>query len=157
MTTTIDLQTIKDEVEENLEKLLEIAKEDSEIDELDLDAEALRISNLHGKWLAFYSDHKKAATSLNSYSKKIYLERWKYYSGKQTDEYYAANGFLHEKILKTDLDKYLDSDSILIMIKHCVAVQYQILDVAEKMLKELHSRGFNIKNAIEWRKFQAGV
>lgn len=157
MTTVADLSSLKESIEKILEVVLSASKEDSEMDEVDLDAEAIRITSLHAKWLDFYTYNKSTASKLSSSQKKLILERWKYYNGKQTDEYYAAHGFLHEKILKTDLDKYLEADSVLTEMKEIVNMQYQIVDCAERMLKELNSRGFNIKNAIEWRRFQAGA
>ena len=157
MNTLDEIIQLRDSLNKNLEQVLAEVKQDSVVDDLDLDAEALRITTLHGKWVAGYSSHKVAASRANSTLKRLILERWKYYCGKQTDAYYAANGFLHEKILKGDVEKYMDADILLIEMKECVNIQYQIVDTIEKMLKELNSRGFNIKNAIEWRKFQAGA
>ena len=38
-----------------------------------------------------------------------------------------------------------------------MAYQQEIVDVIDAIMKEINSRQWNIRNAIEWRKFENGV
>ena len=61
------------------------------------------------------------------------------------------------KILKTDIDKYLESDDELITLSHRVDYQKEKIDYLESIIKELNTRHWKIRNAIEWKKFVNGV
>ena len=61
------------------------------------------------------------------------------------------------KILKQDLDKYLDGDSDLILVKQKITYQEEKVSYLESVLKSINNRNWEIKNAIEWRKFLNGT
>lgn len=130
---------------------------DLEIDEIDLDSTLLAIPKLHGKWLSMYTDEVQNLKNLYALKEKTKLERWKFYCGKQSDSYIAKNGIIHEKILKTDVDKYLSADPKMERVDRCISVQKTITDYIEKTMKEIGNMGFHIKSIIEWRKFCSGA
>jgi hypothetical protein len=84
-----------------------------------------------------------------------YKERFKYYLGKAEPEVYIIEP-LDEKILRADKDIYLNADKILIDIKK-KRINLELQEkTLEKVLKEISTRSFHIKNIIEWEKFQQG-
>lgn len=161
VTVPDDTRTKYEEMRESIKTQLQFVKEESkkdlEIDDIDLDKTLLSIPKMHGKWLSIYSDEVHNLKQLYSMKEKIKLERWKYYSGKQPDSYNAANGIIHEKILKTDIDKYMSADPKLELVDSCIMYQKSITDMIEKVMKELGNMGFHIKSIIEWRKFINGA
>ena len=88
--------------------------------------------------------------------KRLYREKWEYYGGKSSPQVYRDNPFDH-KILKQDIPLYLDSDEELIKAKQKVEYYKMCQDSCERILKQIQSRGWDIKNAIEWRKFVDGA
>jgi len=150
------LEDLKEGIQANLDAVKKEAEKDLEIDEFDLDTALLAISKLHGKWLSKFTDETIILKDLYGFKEKTKLERWKYYQGKQTDKYYAENGIVHEKILKTDLDKYLSADDKLTLVNDVVTVQKALVDYIEKTMKELGNRGFHIRSIIDWRRFTNG-
>ena len=64
---------------------------------------------------------------------------------------------LTHKILKQDLPIYLESDEELIKAKQKVEYNAMCMDSCERILKQIQQRGWDIKNAIEWRKFVDGA
>ena len=138
------------------EEIKDQAESDTEIDEFDLDRELLRTPKLHSKYLNLFTENTLYLKDLYSFKEKVKLERWKYWQGKQSDRYYTDNGPVHEKILKTDLDKYLGADDKLKLVNDACSAQKAICDYLERTLKEIGNRGFHIKSAIEWRKFCNG-
>lgn len=151
------LVVFKQSLMDNLKAIKESAAKDLEIDEVDLDSEVLGIPKLHSKYMNIYTDETINLKDLYGMKEKVKLERWKYWQGKQTDEYYAKNGVVHEKILKQDIDKYLAADDKLSLVNDIVSVQKALVDHVERVLKEIGNRGFHVKSAVEWRRFTSGV
>lgn len=126
------------------------------LDKIRLDDEALNRPKLHNRWLAQLSEEAYLYKKIQNNQKRLELERTRYYLGTQTDQYYAAYGNPHIKILKTDLSKYMDADEFMIEMGEIVELQSIVVDFLEKTLREIGNRGFDITNAINWRKFEAG-
>ena len=61
------------------------------------------------------------------------------------------------KILKTDIDKYMESDDELVKLKSKVEYIQTVIDFLDSTIKQISNRGFQIKNAIDWRKFTSGA
>jgi hypothetical protein len=150
-----DLQEIKIGLQSNLNEFKDKAGDDLGIDDIELDRAVLDTPKLHNKYNALFTDETLRLKEFYSFKEKVKHERWLYFSGKQTDKYYTAEP-LHHKILKGDVDKYLSADDKLIMVNDIVSIQKAICDFLERCIKEIQSRNFHIKAAIDWRKFQSG-
>ena len=83
-------------------------------------------------------------------------EKWEYYTGKADASVYAQKPF-NLKILKQDVDKYLDSDVDIQRAKHKVEYLQTTTDFLDRTIRQISNRTFTIKNAIEWRKFTSGA
>jgi N6-adenosine-specific RNA methylase IME4 len=60
------------------------------------------------------------------------------------------------KILRADVDKYLLSDSEIILLSQKIEYLRTVVNHIEQVLKQINNRTFQIKNAIEWKKFTSG-
>lgn len=161
MATESMIKRIKEfnDIRDELVSAFDYTKEhidDIEINDLDLDGESLRTPVLYNKYLVLYSKLLEQQDKLNDVKNKVYLERWKYYQRKQTNNYYAEYGILNDAVLKTDLDVYLKADELMIAISDCYNIIKQHTQYVERIMKEISNRGFHIKTAVEWRKFQMG-
>lgn len=143
----------------DLEKLKQEWQQDSEIDDINLDREALRQPKLHSKWLDCLT---KAKIKLYKVEKELIEARAKlteYYNGRMTKEELAALGrtqYLHKTPLKSELEKLLDSDQIVVDINQKFYYYNTIVEYATSVLGAIRDRGFSIKSAIDFRKFLAG-
>lgn len=154
------VDVFKAEIEQTrlkLDELIEKSKKDLHIDEIDLEQTLLRLPKMQSDYLSMYAKETVKLKDLYSLKEKIKLERWKYWSGKQTDKYYKENGIVHEKVLKSDIEKYLSADDKIGLINEYVSVQKAHVDYLEKVIKEIGNMGFHIKAIIEWRKFSSGA
>ena len=133
----------------DFDKIIEEWKQDCPIDDTTLDKESVKIPTLHGKYLELHSREKIFLNYLEVDYKKLYKERWEYYSGKAEKPFQL-------KLLKTDLHIYLDSDDKLCELKEKIDTQKQKVSYVESVIKSLETRSFHITNAINWRKFTAG-
>lgn len=160
MSTESQNQDLIDLIEKAENSFLDLTKEaekDVAIDEFDIDGEALRTPKLHQKYSIMLSNESVALIKYQQLQKRIYMERWKYYNGKQTDSYYAKHGIVNDKILKGDIEKYLAADTRLGFANELLEVQKQIVNYLERTVKDISNRGFHIKSVIDWRKFEAGI
>lgn len=90
----------------------------------------------------------------NNY-KILKKKKWLYYSGKSEPEVYINEPFDH-KVLKPDMDKYLDADEEIIKSVSKIEYYQTMLNYLDSILKTILNRTYQIKNAIEFMKFTAG-
>ena len=142
-----------------LEDIRKMVQEDSVIDDTELDLESLKLPQLHNKYLNIYHDEKLFLLKTESDLKKAIRVKWEYYTGKLDEDTLKELGLepFPLKILKQDLDKYLESDDDITELNHKYIYQKEKVDYLESVLKEITNRHWKIKNAIEWRKFVSGV
>lgn len=132
------------------EELQAIAENDMKLEKDNLDIESLKIPELQHKYLKFFSSYNLLAKKADSNYKILYRKKWEFYSGKDETPFPL-------KILKQDISIYLDSDEELIEAKNKLEYYKDILSFLEGVLKSLNNRGFQIKNAIDWKKFTEGL
>lgn len=139
-----------------LDELQQMAEKDLKMDDLELADESLKSASLHQKYLSIYNNFRHLHLMSEGNYNVLKRQKWEYYSGKSDPEVYRDKPFDH-KILKQDIPLYLDSDEELIKAKQKVEYYKMCQDSCERILKQIQSRGWDIKNAIEWRKFVDGA
>lgn len=140
----------------DLEKLQEMADKDLAINETELDLESLKTPQIHNKYMKHYTKFKLMLTKAETDYAQMRRIKWEYYTGKADASVYAEKPF-NLKILKTDVDKYIESDEDIIRLKQKVQYLTTIIDYLDKTIRQISNRGFTIKNAIDWRKFTSGA
>lgn len=131
---------------------------DVRLDDAALDLEALKIPQLHSKYLNFLTDEKLALAKHEFDLKALLRAKWEYYTGKMSQEELTGRGWepFALKILRNDLDLYLESDPDLAKLQQKVAYQREKIALLEEIVKELNNRHWKIRCAIDWRKFVNG-
>ena len=61
------------------------------------------------------------------------------------------------KLLRQDVDQYIQSNEDYIRAKQKVDYIQTVVDFLDRTIKQISNRGFQIKNAIDWRKFTSGA
>ena len=139
----------------DLEQLQKESEKDLQIDKDNLDIESLKTPELYGKYLQIFIRWNLLSKQADSEYKKLLKQKWEYYGGKADPKVYQEKPF-DLKILKQDIPVYLESDEDLIKAKHTVDYHNSMCDFAEKVCKMINNRGFQIKNAIDWKRFLEG-
>ena len=140
----------------DLEKLQEQVDKDLKINETELDLESLKTPQLHNTYMKHLTKYKLMLSRAESDLHSIKREKWEYYTGKADASVYAEKPF-NLKILKQDVDKYLKADDELIKLEQKVTYVQSVVDYLDRTVKIISNRGFQIKNAIDWKKFTSGV
>ena len=140
----------------NLDKIQEMWERDSHINPDNLHDESLKIPQLHSKYYTIYNTitllREKARDSYN----RIRLERYNYYTGKAPAEVYAAEPFPYKVREKDAIQRHMDADEKLNTINMKIKYYDTILKYLEEIIRIISNRTYQIKNAIEWNKFQSG-
>ena len=131
-------------------------EQDSKIDIDNLHTESLNIPALHAKYFSIYNTIVLLRKKAEQQKRNIRHERYEYYTGKADPEVYVEDPFPKKIRDKETLQKYLDADQKLSQV--CLKIDYYetMLNYLESILKVIQNRTYQIKNAIEFVKFQAG-
>jgi hypothetical protein len=140
----------------DLDKIQEMWEKDSKIDVDNLHTESLNIPILHAKYFDIYNNIVLLKKRAEQLKRNIRHERYEYYTGKADPEVYVEDPFPKKIRDKDTLQKYLDADENL--SKVCLKIEYYetMLNYLESILKVIQNRTYQIKNAIEFIRFQAG-
>lgn len=139
----------------NLDEIQLSWEEDSKIDEDNLHTESTKIPSLHAKYYRILNNILLMKKLEENKFKQIKKEKWQYYTGKADPEVYIEKPFDH-KVLRQDVDKYMDSDEDLIKVLNKIDYFQVMLTYLDSILKTINNRTFQIKNSIEWQKFIRG-
>jgi len=140
----------------DLEQIQRMWTEDSVINQDELDTESLRVPQLHAKYFNIYNVSLALRKNAERQHNTILLERRRYYQGKAEDQVYIDEPFPYKVRDKEDLKLHLDTDERLQRCKDKIDYYDMMLRYIEDILKQISNRTYQIKNAIEWRRFTAG-
>lgn len=142
----------------NLEKIEELWKKDSEaffdhreLPEL-LANDSLETPRLHAKYLQFYNQFKLMLSEAEAKQKQMIRDKFEYYSGKAPASVYKEKPF-DLKVLKGDIPMYVDADPEMCRQKQKIDYLETCITTIDRILKQIDSRGFAIKNTIEIVKY----
>ena len=129
--------------------------QDSKMDEDLLDHESIKIPQLHSKYLNWLSDVRLFKIKKEQEYKRLLREKFEYYTGKSDTEVYKQKPF-DLKILKQDVQLYIESDDEIQSVLNKLKYYKEMIFLLESILSNISTRGFQIKNSIEWQKFMQG-
>ena len=122
----------------NLDTLKNTARVDLPVTDLEhIDQESYKNQMIKQKWLDFKADFELLLIKTKTDHQQMYRQKWEYYGGKADAKIYAAKPF-DIKVMKTG---YYES---------CV-------DYCKGVIKSIDNRGWDIRNATDWKKFEAGM
>ena len=140
----------------DLEKIQAMWEKDSHIDPDNLHDESLKIPQLHSKYYTLYNTITLLREKAREQYSKVRLERHNYYTGKATAEVYAEEPFPYKVREKDAIQRHLEADDKMNKIDMKIKYYDVMLKFLEEIIRAVSNRTYQIKNAIEWNKFQAG-
>ena len=140
----------------NLDELKLQVSQDLKVDDEHLYTESLKNQEIKAKYLEHKSKFELLLFKAKGDYKRLYREKWEYYGGKADAKIYASKPF-DLKVLKTDLGVYISADEEIIDAENKIGYLETVVDYIKGVIKSIDNRGWDIKNAIEWKKFEAGV
>ena len=140
----------------NLEKIQSMWQEDCKIDIDNMHEESIKIPQLHSKYHEILNNLVLLRTKAQKIQKSVRHERYEYYSGKADPEVYEREPFPKKVRDKDALIRYMDADDRVSDANLKVEYYDVMINYTESILKQISNRTYQIKNSIEWHKFQAG-
>ena len=140
----------------NLEQIQEMWEKDSKIDPDNLHDESLKIPQLHSKYYTLYNTITLLRERAREQYSKVRLERYNYYTGKEPAEVYVEEPFPYKVREKDAIQRHLAADDKMNKVDMKIKYYDIMLKFLEEIIRNISGRTYQIKNAIEWNKFQAG-
>ena len=141
----------------DLDKIQEMWTKDAKIDMDNLHTESTNIPSLHAKYFEIYNNIYLLRKKAEQQRKNVRHERYEYFSGKADPDVYVVNPFPKKIRDKETMQKYLDADDSLASISLKIDYYDTMLVYVESILKQINNRSFQIKNSIEFMRFNAGL
>ena len=140
----------------NLDKIQSMWQEDCKIDIDNMHEESIKVPQLHSKFHEILNNLILLRTKAQKIQKNVRHERYEYYSGKADPEVYEKEPFPKKVRDKDALIRYMDADDRVSDANLKVEYYDVMINYTESILKQISNRTYQIKNSIEWHKFQAG-
>ena len=140
----------------DLDMIQKMWEKDSNIDLDNLHTESINIPKLHAKYYEIYNNIVLLKKKAEQQRKNTRHERYEYFTGKADPEVYTENPFPKKIRDKDTLQKYLDADESLSSVSLKIDYYDTILNYLESILRFIQNSTYQIKNAVEFMKFQAG-
>ena len=140
----------------NLDKIQSMWQEDCKIDIDNMHEESIKVPQLHSKYHEILNNLILLRTKAQKIHKSVRHERYEYYSGKADTEVNEKEPFPKKVRDKDALIRYMDADDRVSEANLKVEYYDVMINYTESILKQISNRTYQIKNSIEWHKFQAG-
>jgi hypothetical protein len=144
----------------NIEQLQEEWDKDCEIDDNYLGENSTATPKLHAKYVKMLVQVKLKHTKLSSDYNLLRKNKFRYYRGELSREELQDlqwDQWQGVKPIKNEMDEFLKGDEELntmeIKIKYLETMVYFL----ESVLQQIKARDWQIKTAVEWKKFLAGM
>jgi len=140
----------------NLDMIQSMWEEDSKIDIDKMHEESIKVPQLHAKYHEMMNNLILLRAKAKQLQRNIRHDRYEYFSGKADPDVYVENPFPKKIRDKDTMQKYLDADEKLSEASMKIEYYDVMILYLESILKQISNRTYQIKNSIEWHKFQAG-
>ena len=133
-------------------------RKDCDIDRTEPGKALLDIPKLHSKYLTILSKHRLLSKEAEFKYNKMKRLKWEYYTGKLDDDQLKQYGWEpFPFVLKSEITTYLESDEDINKYIASKALNDEIVELCQSIMKELNSRTFQLRDYIAWERFIQGV
>jgi hypothetical protein len=144
----------------NIEQLQEMWDVDCEIDNNYLGETTTATPKLHAKYIKILVNVKLKHTKFSSDYNILRKNKFRYYRGELSREELTALDWPQwqgVKPLKNEMDEFLTGDSDLNTMKVKIDYLETMIYFLESILGQIKARDWQIRAAIDWKKFLAGM
>ena len=144
----------------NIEQLQEMWEADAEIDDNYLGEQSTATPKLHAKYVKMLVQVKLKHTKLQSDYNLSRKNKFRYYRGELSRDELKEHGLEQWqgiKPLKNEMDEFLSGDEDLNTLEVKIKYLETMIYLLESILQQIKARDWQIKTAVEWKKFLAGM
>jgi len=142
-----------------IEEILSMWVEDCDIDPNKLVSESVNSVKYHSKYYKIYVFEKLKLAQLEQERNSLIHLKTEYYQGELDLQTLKDHDWVpfQKKILKTDLERYLNADKDIIQFNLKFALQREKVQALKDIIASIAQRSFHIKNINDTNNFKAGV
>jgi hypothetical protein len=144
----------------NIEQLQEEWDKDCEIDNNYLGETTTATPKLHAKYLKLLVNVKLKHTKFQSDYNMLRKNKFRLYRGELSRDELTNLGWNQwqgVKPLKNEMDEFLSGDTELNTLRVKIDYLETMIYFLESVMKQLHSRDYQISTAVKWKMFLAGM
>jgi len=144
----------------NIEELHDMWEVDCSIDDNHLDRASIQTAKLHSKYLRILIQHKMKIAAYQAEYNNLRQAKFRYYRGEMPREELKERTWEQwqgVKPLKNEMEEFLGGDVDLNKIDLKIAYIKVMVEALESILGQIKSRDWQIRNAVEYKKFVAGA
>ena len=144
----------------NIEQLQEMWEADAEIDDNFLGEQAIATPKLHAKYVKLLVQVKLKHAKHQSDYNLARKNKFRYFRGEMSrDELKERDWEQWQGIkpLKNEMDEFLTGDADLNQLEVKIKYLETMIYLLESILGQIKARDWQIKTAVEWKKFLAGM
>lgn len=143
-----------------LDEIIDMWATDCVVDDNHLGEASSNTPVLHAKYLKLLMDAKqRRARTLHEYN-TLRKNKFRYYRGEMSREELKEAGWeqwQYAKPLKNEMDEFLKGDEELAKIDMRLEYIDAMIYALESIMNQIKQRSFDLKNAITWKQFLAGM
>ena len=143
-----------------LEEIQTQWENDSKIERSDLGEASLKTPSLHSKYIKFLGDTKLLLRKSNADYLRIRKTKTRYFRGELDKHELVVLGweqYQGRSPLKSEIDELIETDADIIRLVDKIEYYSTMQMTLESIMKSISSRGWDIKNGIEWIKIQNAI
>ena len=144
----------------NIEQIHEMWEADAEIDDNELGEQAIHTPKLHSKYVKLLINAKLKHTKLTSEYNLMRKNKFRYFRGEMSRDELQDLGWEQWqgiKPLKNEMDEFLTGDEHLNSLEVKIKYLDTMIYLLESILGQIKARDWQLKSAIEWKKFLVGL
>jgi len=133
--------------------------QDLQINQGDISSESSNIPKLHNKYYLYYINEGMQLKKLKTEYKKFLKLKTEYYRGELGPEELREYGWSPQplKILRQDIPTYIEADEEVIDMSLKVAAQEYKVNYLEEIIRQINSRGYQLKTILDFERFRTGA
>ena len=142
----------------DIEEILNLWKDDVNIDPTELSSESLKVPKLHHKYYQILVRERLILKKYKEDYKSLKLDKYEFYTQGPSEETIKKGWELPSKglILKPDIPLYMDADKDISNLSLRIGLQEEKISLLESIIDSIMKRSYLINSAIEWQKFTMG-
>ena len=144
----------------NIDQIQDMWDIDADIDDNYLGEHATKAPKLHAKYIKLLVGVKLKHTKLSSDYNMLRKAKFRYYRGELSRDELNDLGWVQwqgVKPLKNEMDEFLTGDTDLNTLRVKIDYLETMIYLLESILGQIKARDWQLKTAVEWKRFLAGM
>ncbi len=139
-----------------LQEIINQYEKDTAMLEHQLNIEQMRTPAIHSKYMTILGKERSLLRQHQRDYEVLLVKKDVFYSGRASAATYKATPFDLKIKTRDELIKWVEADKEVQELKTKIEVQEEKIDFVLDMIRQINTRGFSIKNILDFQRFKSG-